>query len=95
MWMPLPSLPNRGSDWLFVIGIHGQALFVEEHGGASRGRNRLERNGGLREIEAVGKVVGVGIGVAKRVQTEGGLDILQYAAEVVCGMGNVLGLGIG
>ena len=83
------------SDWLFVIGIHGRALFVEEQGGASRGRNRLERNGGLREVEAVGKIVGIGIGVAKRVQTESGLDVLEDAAEVVCGMGNVLGLGVG
>jgi len=71
----------------------GRALFIEEHGGTRRGRNRLERNGGLREIEAVGKVVGVGIGVAKQVQTESGLDVLQDAAEVVCGMGNVPGLG--
>ena len=67
----------------------GRALFIEEHGGTRRGRNRLERNGGLREIEAVGKVVGV----AKQVQTESGLDVLQDAAEVVCGMGNVPGLG--
>ena len=83
------------SGWLFVIGIHGRALVVEEQGGAGRGRNRLERNGGLREVEAVGKIVGIGIGVAKRVQTESGLDVLEDAAEVVCGMGNVLGLGVG
>ena len=41
------------------------------------------------------KVVGRSVGVAERGQVESGLDEFEDAAEVVCGVRNVGGFGVG
>ena len=38
------------------------------------------------EVETIGKIVGCSVSVAERGQFECGLDELQDAAEVVCGV---------
>ena len=86
--------PIGGPVRLFVIRIHSRTLSLQKLGGPNGCRNRLERNRWLRQIEAVRKVVGVGIGVAQRVQAESGLDVPQDAPEIVCGMRNMLRFGV-
>jgi len=80
---------------LVIIGIEGGAFFLEESGCANVRGNGLERNGRLRHVEAVGKIVGVGVGVAEGVEAVGGFDVVEDAAEVVPGVGDLLGLGVG
>jgi len=48
-----------------IIGVRGRCFVVGEVRGAERGRNRLERDGRLSEIEAVGKIVCIRICVAR------------------------------
>src|ERR1700722_14447500 len=58
-------------------------------------RDRLKLQWYLVEVEAVGEIVGVGIGVAERRQAEGFFDEPEDATEIVRSVGNVGRLGVG
>src|SRR5258707_12073654 len=63
---------------------------------------RIERRGdclklqrSLIEVETIGEVIGRRVRVAERRQTEGVLSELQYAAEIMLRVRNVLRLDVG
>ncbi len=64
-------------------------------GGIERRGDCAEGEGYMGEVETIGKVVGWTVGVAERGQGESGFDEFEDAAEVVCGVRNVSGLGVG
>ncbi len=80
---------------LVIVGVGGRTLVVDEVGGIERCGNFLEGDGRLGEVETIGKVVRRSVGVAERRQVERGLDEFEDAAEVVRGMRNVSGFGVG
>lgn len=80
---------------LIIIGVGGRTLVVDEVGSIEDCGNFLEGDGRLGKVETIGKVVGRSVGVAEGGQVESGLDEFEDAAEVVRGVRNVSGFGVG
>src|SRR5579864_301908 len=77
----LPS--GRGSGSLVIVRIAGWSSIVQEIARAQWGVDGVKGQRRLVEIETVGKVVGVGIGVPKRGKTKVFLHEVQDAAKVM------------
>jgi hypothetical protein len=93
--MDVPSKsPANMRMALVIIGVGGRTLVVDEVRTIERRGNYLEGQGRLGEVEAIEKIVGWTVSIAERRQTECRLDELQDAAEVVCDVRNISGLGI-
>ena len=80
---------------LIIIGIDGRALIVDEVGGIEGRGNCPEGDRGLGKVETIGEVVGLGVRIAQRWQIEISLDEFQDAAEVMRGVRNIGGFGVG
>src|ERR1700716_3085956 len=77
-----------------VVRVRRRRRVIQKILRVQRRVDRLKLQRRLSEVDAIGKVIRRRIRVAERGQTEGGLNELQYAPEIMLRVRNVLRLDV-